>query len=80
MPKTKIAISVKPDILARLDELVEEDSYKSRSQAVEEAIEEKLNRVDGNRLVRETAKLDPNFEKALAEEGMSQELGEWPAY
>ncbi|MFC1544214.1 ribbon-helix-helix domain-containing protein [Gemmatimonadota bacterium] len=80
MPKTKIAISLDPDILGRLDELVEENSYKSRSQAVEAAIEEKLERVDGNRLVRETAKLDPDFEKALAEEGMSEELGEWPAY
>lgn len=80
MPKTKIAISLDPDILTRLDELVEEDAYKSRSQAVEAAIEEKLERVDASRLVRETAKLDPDFEKALAEEGMSEELGEWPAY
>jgi metal-responsive CopG/Arc/MetJ family transcriptional regulator len=80
MSKTKIAISLDPNILTRLDELVEEDSYKSRSQAVEEAIEEKLNRKDGNRLIRETAKLDPEFEKSLAEEGMSEELGEWPTY
>ncbi|MFQ5740997.1 MAG: ribbon-helix-helix domain-containing protein [Acidobacteriota bacterium] len=80
MPKTKIAISLDPDILTRLDELVEGDAYKSRSQAVEAAIEEKLERLDGSRLVRETARLDPEFEKALAEEGMSEELGEWPAY
>jgi Arc/MetJ-type ribon-helix-helix transcriptional regulator len=63
-----------------LDELVEGDTYRSRSQAVEEAIAEKLDRLDGNRLIRETAKLDPDYEKALAEEGMSEALGEWPAY
>ena len=80
MPKTKIAISLDPEVLTRLDEMVAEASYKSRSQAVEEAIEEKLDRRNGNRLVRETAKLDPKYEKGLAEEGMSEELGEWPEY
>jgi metal-responsive CopG/Arc/MetJ family transcriptional regulator len=80
MPKSKIAISLDPEVLTRLDELVEGDTYRSRSQAVEEAIAEKLDRLDGNRLIRETAKLDPDYEKALAEEGMSEALGEWPAY
>ena len=80
MPKTKIAISLDPKILSRLDALVEGDAFRSRSQAVEAAIEEKLARLDQNRLVRETAKLDPAFEKALAEEGMNEELDTWPEY
>ena len=43
-------------------------------------MEEKLERVDQNRLARECEKLDPAFEKALAEEGLSEELTEWPEY
>jgi len=80
MPKTKIAIALDPVVLARLDELVEESGFPSRSQAVEAAIAEKLERLDRTRLARECAKLDPVFEKALAEEGLTEDLAEWPAY
>lgn len=80
MPKTKIAISLAPEIVSRLDELVADAAFRSRSQAVETAIEEKFKRLDKNRLNREAAKLDPAFEKALAEEGMSEDLRAWPAY
>lgn len=38
--------------------------------------EEKLERVERSRLARECAKLDPKFEKALAEEGMSEDSSE----
>ena len=31
-------------------------------------------------LAQECAKLDPAFEKALAEEGLSEDLAEWPEY
>jgi len=41
---------------------------------------EKLERVNHSRLARESAKLDPKFEQAMAEEGMSGELAEWPEY
>jgi hypothetical protein len=41
---------------------------------------EKLARIEKSRLAREFAKLDPAFEKALAEEGLSQDLSEWPEY
>ena len=80
MPKIKIAIALDPEILARLDQYVEETEFPSRSQAVQAAIEEKLARRERTRLARECAKLDPVFEKALAEEGLSQDLAEWPAY
>jgi hypothetical protein len=36
--------------------------------------------VEKSPLARESAKLDPLFEKALAEEGLSAELSEWPEY
>ena len=49
-------------------------------QVLLEAIQEKLTRVNRSRLARECAKLDPKFEKALAEEGLSQDVGGWPEY
>ncbi len=54
--------------------------FPSRSRAFEEALEEKLKRLDKSRLARECAKLDPDFEKSLAEEGLSGEIDEWPEY
>ncbi len=80
MAKRKIAVAIDPDVLTRLDDLVARGGYASRSQAVEDAIEEKLQMVERTRLARECAKLDPKEEKALAEEGLAEELSEWPAY
>jgi metal-responsive CopG/Arc/MetJ family transcriptional regulator len=70
MPRSKIAISLDKFTLQRLDELVKKASFPSRSQAIQDALEEKLARLDRNRLARECTKLDPVFEKALAEEGL----------
>jgi hypothetical protein len=36
--------------------------------------------MERGRLALECAKLDPKFEKALAEEGLGQELESWPEY
>ncbi len=47
--------------------------FPNRSQAVEVAVQEKLSRLKRERLARECAKLDPDFEKALAEEGFTVE-------
>ena len=33
-----------------------------------------------SRLAIECAKLNPNFEQNLAEEGMAEEIKEWPEY
>ena len=80
MPRAKVAISLAESTLARLDKLVERAVFANRSQAIQEAVEEKLARLERNRLARECAKLDPTFEKALAEEGMSEDAAEWPEY
>jgi metal-responsive CopG/Arc/MetJ family transcriptional regulator len=80
MPRSKIAITIDESTLDRLDELVEQSMFPSRSQAIQEAVEEKLARLKRTRLARECAKLDPFFEKALAEEGLSEDLSEWPEY
>ncbi len=80
MGKAKVAITLDARTVGRLDRLVRLKVYPSRSRAIEEAVEEKLERMDRSRLARETAKLDPALEKALAEEGLSEELREWPEY
>ena len=43
-------------------------------------MEEILKKPKLNRLAKECAKLDPAVEKALAEEGMGEELKQWPEY
>lgn len=80
MATAKVAISIDEDVLARLDTLVRKRAFPNRSKAIEQAVKEKLERVDRSRLAIECAQLDPAFEKAVAEEGMSGELGEWPEY
>ena len=47
---------------------------------IQEAVEEKLTRLERGRLAGECTKLDPAFEKALAEEGLSEDASEWPEY
>ena len=80
MARSKVAISLNESTLNRLDQLVKKRVFPNRSQAVEEAVAEKLARLENSRLARECAKLDPTFEKALAEEGLSEDLAEWPEY
>jgi len=80
LARAKVAISLDGEALDRLDRLVRAGAYPSRSRAIEAAIQEKLERLGRTRLARESAKLDPEFEKALAEEGMSGELASWPEY
>jgi len=80
MPKTKVAVTIDTDLLTRLDRLVAQGRYPSRSNAVEEAVEYSLEKVELTRLARESAKLDPKFEQALADEGLAGDLSEWPEY
>lgn len=80
MPRSKIAISLDQSTLERLDTLVEQAAFPSRSQAIQEAVEEKLARLDRSRLAKECAKLDPAFERTLAEEGLSEDVSTWPEY
>jgi metal-responsive CopG/Arc/MetJ family transcriptional regulator len=80
MSTEKIAITIEGKTLTRLDTLVKSRAFPSRSRLIQEAIREKLERLDRSRLARECAKLDEQFEKSLAEEGMSEELSEWPEY
>ncbi|MDD5095752.1 MAG: ribbon-helix-helix domain-containing protein [Dehalococcoidia bacterium] len=80
MRTTKVAISINRETIEKLDRLVEKRVFPSRSSAIQEAIDEKLTRFERIRLAEECAKLDSNAEQALAEEGLSEELVQWPEY
>ncbi len=80
MARSKVAVSLEESTLDRLDRLVRIAVFPNRSQAIQIAVEEKLERIERSRLARECSKLDPEFEKSLAEESMSEELSEWPEY
>lgn len=80
MSRSKVAVSLEETTLERLDRLVKKSVFPSRSQAIQIAVEEKLDRIERSRLARECAKLDRDFEKSLAEEGMTEALSAWPAY
>ncbi|HEV2970916.1 MAG TPA: ribbon-helix-helix domain-containing protein [Pirellulales bacterium] len=80
MRSAKIAITIDEGLLDRLDRLVSEQRFPNRSRAIQEAIQDKLERMDRSRLARECAKLDPSFEQQLAEEGMAADFEQWPEY
>jgi metal-responsive CopG/Arc/MetJ family transcriptional regulator len=80
MPRSKVVISLDRDTLKRLDRLIRQAVFPNRSQAVQAAVDEKLARLDRRLLAQECAKLDPVFERALTEEGMSEVLASRPEY
>jgi metal-responsive CopG/Arc/MetJ family transcriptional regulator len=80
MSASKFAVSMDPGLLTELDQLVARQVFASRSQAVQTAVREKIARLKRRRLAEECAKLDPEYERSLAEEGMSEELAQWPEY
>ena len=80
MPKTKVALTLDTELLERVDELVAKQRFRNRSQAVEAALADKLHRLARTRLARESAKLNPNDEKRLADEGLVGALESWPEY
>jgi Arc/MetJ-type ribon-helix-helix transcriptional regulator len=80
LPKTKLAITLDSTLVVELDQLVAKRRFANRSQAVEIAVAEKLERLSRVRLARECAKLDPAEESAMADEGLAGGGETWPEY
>jgi metal-responsive CopG/Arc/MetJ family transcriptional regulator len=78
MAVSKEAVSMDQELLAELDQLVAKQVFASRSQAVQAAVREKVARLKRRPLAEECAKLDPQYEKSLAEEGMASDRYRWP--
>jgi metal-responsive CopG/Arc/MetJ family transcriptional regulator len=79
MSSAKIAISLDPEALKQVDQLVEGVLFPSRSKLIQDAVAEKLQRLRRVRLAQECAKLEPVAERAAAEERFQGEA-EWPEY
>lgn len=79
MSSAKIAISLDPEALRQVDQLVEGGVFPSRSKLIQDAVTEKLQRMGRVRLARECAKLQIPAEQAAAEEFFQGEV-EWPEY
>ncbi|MEI9815357.1 MAG: ribbon-helix-helix domain-containing protein [Acidobacteriota bacterium] len=73
----KVAVTLDQKAVADLDRLVEAGRYPSRSRAIQSAVDLLAERESRTRLARELSKLDPEEEKRLAEEGLSDA---WPEY
>ena len=80
MGKAKIAITIDERMVTRIDRLVRQKAFPNRSQAIEAAIQDKLQTIDRSRLAIESAKLDSKQEQAFAEEGLGEEGLVWPEY
>jgi metal-responsive CopG/Arc/MetJ family transcriptional regulator len=80
MGTAKVAITLDEELLERLDRLVAEKRFPSRSRAIALAVRAQIDRLDRRRLARESAKLDPAYEQRVAEQGVSYDLESWPEY
>lgn len=80
MPKAKVAVTLDTLTLQRVDRLVRDARHPNRSQAIEAALTAYLDRLESRRLMQECARLDTAEERALADEGLGEDLGRWPEY
>ncbi len=80
MASVKVAITLEQETLRQVDSLVTRRVFQNRSRAIQIALHEKIERVEGGRLAAECAKLDPQFEKLLAEEGLGADMKAWPEF
>ncbi len=76
MASAKVAITLDFQLLRTLDRWVKQGRYPNRSQAIQAALREKLERWKRVRLAEEVSKLNPSEEKSLADEKLSGET--WP--
>jgi len=80
MASAKIAITLDRHLLAEVDRLVAQGRFANRSQAIQSAVRDRLERIRRTRLAEEAAKLDPEEERAIADEGLAGEADTWPVY
>ena len=80
MATVKIAITIDEHVLRRVDALVSRQAFANRSRAIQSAVLDQLQRLEGSRLEAECAKLDAQLETTMAEEGMETDAAAWPTY
>jgi Arc/MetJ-type ribon-helix-helix transcriptional regulator len=73
----KIAVTLDRRTVSDLNRWVKEGKYPNRSRALQSAVNLLSEREKRTRLARELAKLDPEEEKQLAEEGLGDVCPEY---
>lgn len=79
MSTAKVAVTIDREVLRELDQRVARGEFPSRSRAVQTAVARFLDSEPRGGLLAELAKLDPNEERALADEGLIADES-WPKY
>ena len=80
MSVAKIAVSIDDQLLAKLDSFIAEKKFKTRSQAIQTAVQDTVERLGHKRLIHACMQLDAHAERALADEGITKDLEEWPEF
>lgn len=80
MGAAKVTITIEEELLKRIDRLVDQRRFPNRSRAIQEAVRDKLERLDRGRLARECAKLSKKSEQTMADEGLREDLKGWPEF
>jgi Arc/MetJ-type ribon-helix-helix transcriptional regulator len=80
MASVKVAITLEQETLRQVDSLVARRVFQNRSRAIQTALHEKIERVEGSRLAAESAKLDPEFEQSMADERLRVGAAAWPEF
>ena len=80
MSTAKVAITIEESLLDKLNRLVKTGVFPNRSKAIQEAVADKLERINHFRLGQECLKLNKDFEQTMAEEGLTADIDSWPEY
>ena len=77
MATKKVAITLEEKTVGEVDSLVARRSFPSRSRVIQEAVAEKLAKMNRSRLAEQCALLDRDEEQSMAEEFSDGELELW---
>ena len=80
MSVAKIAISIDDQLLAKLDGFIALNKFKTRSQAIQLAVQNTVDSLDHKRLIDACMQLDMDTERTLADQGLKKDLEEWPEF
>lgn len=80
MGVAKVAISMDQTLLKKIDQLVEEKKFQSRSQVIQLALQDKIAKIEKHRLATACEALNPEYEQKLADEGLSEDMRAWPEF
>lgn len=80
MSVAKIAISIDDQLLAKLDEFITQKKFKTRSQAIQMAVQKTVDLLDHKRLIQACSRLNPHVERELADEKLTKDVEEWPEF